>query len=638
MPSEPEAFWFGQEQPRCFAMLHRPDAAATRGVVICNALGYEGLISCRPLAELARRLVVLGYAVLRFDYEGTGDSDGGDWEPGRTKEWGESIHGAVAALRAREGVAEVYLAGVRMGATLACRYAHDHPGIAGLALWAPCADGTAYVRELRALSRLSAAARPPQRVTADWFPQDSLEVAGFELARSTADDLRAVNLLESVHRSPAPCMLIVDHTDRSPADALVEKLIALGTDVEHVRVAGFSEFMVDDETKSVLPRAVIEQMTQWFAKAQPRSDRVSTDPPQVSPTLVVGEPAPVHFIPPGVECPPVVERAVRLPDGLFAIVTEPVDQTRRRGVAVLILNTGLTNRVGQGRLSIEQARYWASLGFTVVRVDLRGTGDSPLPGPVPGNSTYAPERVDEVIEVVDWLRSHGDVSHLVLYGICSGAYQSFHAALQGAAIDLAVLVNPAIWYNDSYRGAGLDIQVARNSTRAIFRLNEWRRLVREPRATAESIRQAANGFGHLVRVRVAPWLRKVGVDLPDPVLLSRDLNRIVRRGIDLLIVFAAAEMGEQYLRTFGGEPLVALPGRGRRTVVDIDGGDHVFSAPGARQRLIEAVTRHLEESFPFDPVPAGPTTGKGAPSTGVKSLDGSSPLRFDDVELGTGQL
>src|ERR1700694_408134 len=101
--AQPAALWCGRERARCFGMLHRPDTTTTRAVVICNGLGYEGLISCRPLADLAERLVVQGYEVLRFDYHGAGDSDGGDWEPGRVQDWLESIDEAVGVVRARPG-------------------------------------------------------------------------------------------------------------------------------------------------------------------------------------------------------------------------------------------------------------------------------------------------------------------------------------------------------------------------------------------------------------------------------------------------------------------------------------------------------------------------------------------------------
>lgn len=634
---EPDACWFGRERPRCFGMLNRPIDGAARGVVICNGLGYEGLLAARPLRELSSRLVALGFAVLRFDYEGAGDSDGGDWEPGRSEEWLASVDEAVGLVRAHGDVEEVYLVGMRWGATVACLYAQSRPGIAGLVLWAPCVVGSGYLRELQALSRLSTAARPSHGLSAQWFPQDSFEVAGFEISRATADDLRRTDLVQSMRRSPAPAVLVVDHRDRPVGDELVEKLREFDTEVVHALVGDYADFMVDDETKSTFPREALDQMTDWFARSRPRLERVDAPAPKVSPTLVVASPTAGHSVPPGTVGPPVVERAVRTPEGLFAIVSEPVEPSLRRRVGLVILNTGLTNRVGQGRLSTEQARYWASLGFTVVRIDLSGSGDSPTLRSCTAQPCLAPERISEAIRTVDWLRRVGEVRQVALFGLCSGAYQSFHAALQGADVDAAMLVNPGVWYNDNHREAGMDIKVAHNSIGAVFRLDEWRRLVRYPRATSVSIRTATTGFAYLLRIWVEPRLRRLGIRVGEPVVLPQDLRRIIGRGIRLLVVFAADEAGESYLRSFGGRSLTELERSGRLTTVHIDGGDHVFSARGARQRLTAVVADYLRDTFGSDPSPQEPQTNVGSFRQDAIPAPNAATLPFAGIELRQGK-
>ena len=145
----PAAFWFGRDEARCFGMLHEPASSSCRGVVVCNALGFEGSVANRAFRHLADDLTARGHWVLRFDYDGEGDSAGGPWEPGRVTAWMETIAAAVDVLRAR-GVTDVRLAGFRIGASLAFRHAATHAGISGVVLWSPCVRGSAYVRELRA--------------------------------------------------------------------------------------------------------------------------------------------------------------------------------------------------------------------------------------------------------------------------------------------------------------------------------------------------------------------------------------------------------------------------------------------------------------------------------------------------------
>jgi len=543
-------------------------------------------------------MVDLGYTVVRLDYDGAGDSDGGDWEEERLARWLDSIDAAVGVLRSHEGIRDLNLVGIRMGATLACLYADAHPGVSGLVLWAPCANGASYVREMRILSRLSAAARPRQRVVADWFPPDSLEVAGFEVTRSTADSLAAIDLLTSLHRAPAARVLIVERTEVEAEAALADRLTILGSQVEQVQVPGYGEFITTDETTSILPTDALERISTWFATLASGPEDASAAPPIViSSRLLVAEPAAGRLVPEA-ECASVIERIVRLPAELFGIISEPADPTWTRRVAVLILNTGATNRVGSGRLSVAEARYWAGLGFTVLRVDLGHTGESAGTDGPDVLAVRPPERIREVAILVDWLRSEADVDRVVVCGTCSGAYQAFHAVVQGAPIDLAVLVNPAMWYVDAHTEAGMEIYVARTSRQALLRGEEWVQLVRRPRATIESARKATRGFVYLAGGRTRSLLGKFGIHRRDPVALPVDLRRIAQRGVKLLVVFAAAELGEQYLRTFAGEAVEELERTGMLTVTHIDGGDHVFSPPGARQQLVEAITLHLEQAYP----------------------------------------
>ena len=68
----------------CFGWLHLPEGAPREtGVVLCAPFGCEWLWAHRMYRRLASALEAQGFAVLRFDYEGTGDSRGSDEDPGR---------------------------------------------------------------------------------------------------------------------------------------------------------------------------------------------------------------------------------------------------------------------------------------------------------------------------------------------------------------------------------------------------------------------------------------------------------------------------------------------------------------------------------------------------------------------------
>src|SRR6185295_18973817 len=103
-----------------FGRLHRStDASTPIGLVICNPFGYEAICAHRSLQHFARAAAENGFPALRFDYDGTGDSAGGDLDDDRLSAWIESITAAVAHIRAATGVQQVVLLGARLGATLA---------------------------------------------------------------------------------------------------------------------------------------------------------------------------------------------------------------------------------------------------------------------------------------------------------------------------------------------------------------------------------------------------------------------------------------------------------------------------------------------------------------------------------------
>lgn len=143
-----EPFFFGDEGRQLLGLYHPPSGPETdRGVIICPPIlgDYMRTHSClRQLAiELARR----GYHVLRFDYYGTGDSQG-DIQDATIDEWQRNIVSAGDELREIAGVSRITALGVRLGATLAVLAAAKSASIDRLFLWDPITVGGDYVTAL----------------------------------------------------------------------------------------------------------------------------------------------------------------------------------------------------------------------------------------------------------------------------------------------------------------------------------------------------------------------------------------------------------------------------------------------------------------------------------------------------------
>jgi len=144
-----QPFYFGHEEQGIFGMLHEPVGTPNgRGFVLCYPFAEERLWVHRVYVNLSALLAGMGYAVLRFDFTGHGDSDG-DFEDATVETRLEDIRQATLALREKAELPRgVGLLGLRFGATLAALAADRDPDCRMLALWEPILDGSAYMQEL----------------------------------------------------------------------------------------------------------------------------------------------------------------------------------------------------------------------------------------------------------------------------------------------------------------------------------------------------------------------------------------------------------------------------------------------------------------------------------------------------------
>lgn len=177
----------------------RPRSAA---VLLCNPFGEEAVRAHRAYRMLARKLEEAGYATMRFDYAGTGDSSGDVGEFG-IADWCQDIAAAAAELRRESGIPRVVLVGLRFGATLAACAQREGLRAAHLLLWDPVVDGAHYLRELGAAHRGYMTAELGRAYVAadpDAPPTESL---GTPLNLALRDGLQAIDLAHVLAAMPS---------------------------------------------------------------------------------------------------------------------------------------------------------------------------------------------------------------------------------------------------------------------------------------------------------------------------------------------------------------------------------------------------------------------------------------------------
>lgn len=161
----------------CFDAPQRATTGATTrpfGFVLCPPFGREYVSTHRVFRQFASRLARAGFPVLRFDYFATGDSAGEDSE-GSLEQWLDDVATAVDTFRNHTAGMPVWLAGLRVGASLAALYAAQHQDVGGLILWDAVVDGKRYGYTARS----APAALPPDGRARSDHPGSRWRARGF---------------------------------------------------------------------------------------------------------------------------------------------------------------------------------------------------------------------------------------------------------------------------------------------------------------------------------------------------------------------------------------------------------------------------------------------------------------------------
>ena len=261
--------------------------------------------------------------------------------------------------------------------------------------------------------------------------------------------------------------------------------------------------------------------------------------------------------------------------GMVGILAEPDANDRRTGApAVLFSNIGLNHRVGPNRLYVDLARRLAVAGYTSLRFDLSGFGDS---DPRRDGGTDIERAVNDTREAMDFCEKRG-IRQFVLVGLCSGVDSMYHTALQDRRVAGGVFIE-----GYAYRNAGFWL---RYLTTRNLQPHRWLRFVR--------VRVARlSGHPPMVDPNDDPDVFERG--FPSREQFSADLKALTDRGVRMLFVYTSNADGcynyrGQFHDAFGYHDAIDVEYFNR--------ADHVFSTEAYRNLLLERLVQWMEEQFP----------------------------------------
>ncbi len=560
--------FFGPPDSPLFGVLHLPaDNRIRGGVLICGSLGKEGTDSAALHRTLADGLAGRGFAVLRFDYLGQGDSAHGQLRDDAVVNWVTSVGHALDYL-SLIGAETTTAIGVRAGCLILQEHLRHSRRVDRVVYLDPAGTGRRYLREHTALFRLTVGenAGTPGEVTVIGGRFTDPAAAEFAALRMNADPVNAFGVGK---------VLVVGRPAETDKHLCA---LASGRGVESMTADGLPECARPRMFLAPIPFTAIEAITDWIDAHGPVRIHDAVPRYRTAVTMPADEPG-------GAD---VVERIERVgPDGLFAIRALPRRGGPPPAKTVLFFVTAKDSHIGPAREWVESARCIAAAGSQALRWDPAGLGLSDRIGRDPWRFVYAKADIADSITMAR--HACREAGELEVVGVCSGSWYAAHTARDIGARS-AILVNHRPWnwrvtptllsqWDARRKALYPDAAVDTGSGPSASRLARVKALLNAPREPMKSWMH-----DHLPRhlLRVLGWVGLLW--LPDAVLPT-----LARRGVDVTLIASPDDVEELTCR--GGratlERLHGSPQPPRMIAAPI--GDHSAFHPAILAAIRDAI-------------------------------------------------
>jgi pimeloyl-ACP methyl ester carboxylesterase len=561
---------------RSMGMLYAGSAPVA--VLMLGAIGYEELCLRATWRSLAQAISDRGIACLRFDYPGQGDAHEAADVQG-LDDWFETIRDAAQVLRRASGCERLVLLGQGLGGTLALKLAEELAPVAASVLMAPVSNGKRYLRELSAWTRIVS-----DRIGIGTDPDDDTRcaVAGLRIAPGR---LPAIATLGTgvLQKSPAEQVLLLSRPGHGGDAALAEALAGLGVAVTQRDYDGY-ETLTTDPTAARPPKATIAGIVDWISERAAAAGSASTG---IRTTQL---PGPAE----GLLGDGFVERPIRFgPDGrLFGVLCEPLRPAARE--PIVFVNAGRDYHIGWARVSVGQARAFATRGIASLRFDASSVGDSGIAADGPEEILYSQAQIDDVRLAIDAMQARG-FDAPILIGRCSGAYAAFHAAVVDERIRRLVIVNNERFVWDPDERVEDAIRYAHRSAgdlgATLARKDGLRRLLTGKLRVGPAGRYLIYRYRKRLSVKLAPMLGRLTKHGRLHHQCHRHFATLAARNVELSLLYADGDVGLAELETYFGEAGKGLATYPNASLTMLADADHNFTHLAAGRRLLDGLIR-----------------------------------------------
>lgn len=265
---------------------------------------------------------------------------------------------------------------------------------------------------------------------------------------------------------------------------------------------------------------------------------------------------------------------------IVSVVTTPPRGAAERGrPGVILINAGLVHKIGPNRLNVRIARQLVAHGYTSIRIDLSGIGDSKAHESLP----YDEAAVVDTVAAMDFLAKTKGLDRFLLIGLCSGADTFLRVAASDPRVVGACLIDSFAFYTPLYFGA--------QYWRRMLEVESWRNVV----SGNSDIVQMAKGK---VREKLRPLLGTPATEpekkdenvwkLPPKTEILANVRRTVDRGAAMFLIYSGGPAYYNFLTKYR-VPLHPLISAGKVQVELFAESDHTFTMTYNQNLLLDCI-------------------------------------------------
>lgn len=542
-------------------------------ILLASPWGLEEMCGRKFFRILAEELADNGFASLRFDYAGTGDSLAGDTDIPGFDAWTDNLVAAADQLKQLSGCNRIVILAQSIGALVAMQASMRIAGSEAIAFLAPVVSGRAWLREMQVMARMI---DDKLGIAAQDLEDAAFTLAGLSMSARLAADIKTIDLMKAETFSLRQA-LVLTRDESSPDAAFADHLRRAGLQVDQAPFDGYAK-LTTNPTMAEVPHTVVEKLLCWLKTLYPTTSAAADVVPSLSAShgLSAFDEQPLRF---GQD------------NRLYGIACRPASNEPVRPVAVLFLSAGYDRMSGWGRGTVWLARDLARQGITSFRFDCANVADSPPFHGRDGQVLYDPSQLDDVRAALDFLERQLPDTAIVITGRCSGGYLALQSAWRDARIAGVVAVNPVVYEWPMGRSVeealANPVQSMDHYAGHFWQVSTFKKLLRGEIEIGRKFGQMSVTLGRRM-LRPLVWLSG-GMTARERVVLA-GFRRLAQRNVTIRLLCSAGDIGlEEFGHFFGadGRRLGHFPTMSHAVIA---GADHNLTPDHARQAYLTALT------------------------------------------------